>query len=354
MVPSTASPSPIPPPRDRPETSRQQYFRLKSLSTLTAPVDEVKLKTVAKTRTARLPQNLRPGVASPEGQRRFLTAGSSTRAWSREGGGTIEEEGKFPIPDNPTAWARYGFLEEDLLLRATGQSPKTGGGRRAASSGGEMGEEKTMGEEDARSRTLVRVRTDPGESWRQEQGAASAAEAGDDAERRQRHHPAASTAGEAGSSRQGEGGELSLDIGTSTPPTDIMTPSSEERRKNESQAAAGGAGGGGSATAAANNSNAGPATRRRGGGTLDSMAASMLASAEAAAAQAEGETKEQELLALQQHDARQAAMAAAAASATDEHQNSSGINRTNPQTIAEIERHKRNRAERLRAYGCQR
>ncbi len=359
-VASTASPSPIPQPRDHSDASKQ-YFRLKSMSTLTAPVDEVKLQTVARTRTARLPHSLRSGLASPSAaQRRRHTAGSSAGVWSGKGGGTIEEEGKFPIPDNPTAWARYGFLEEDLLLRATGQSPKARG-RRAASTGGGTGEEKTMGEEESRNRKLVRVRTDPGESLRegQQATASSAAEAGHDGERR--HRPAASTAGEAGSSRQeGEGGDLSLDVGTSTPPTDIMTPSSEERQRkqSESRAAAAAAGsGGGPATAAAPpaSDHAGPAARRRGGGALDSMAASILASSEAAATvastRAEEDTKEQELLALEQDEA---AAAASAEAATDEQQNASGVNRTHPQTIAEIERHKRNRAERLRAYGCQR
>ena len=358
-VASTASPSPVPPPRERPDSSKQ-YFRLKSMSTLTAPVDEGKLKSLARTRTVRL----RPAAASPPVAHRRHTAGSSATAWSRVGGGeggTIEEEGKFPIPDNPTAWARYGFLDEDLLLRATGQSAEEG------SSGGEAGEEKAMDE--GSSRSMARARTDPGDGWRATQ--ATTPSAADGGERR--HHPAASgAAGEDERSRRrgGEGGEgdVSPDVGTSTPPTDIVSPSSEERQQQQrnSQDGGGAGKGGGLATAAAaaaaaNNKNAGPsaaattARRRPGGGALDSMAASMLASSQAAAARAEEETKEQELLALRQHEARQATMDMAQQQQQQQHhRNTGGINRTTPQAIAEIERHKRNRAERLRAYGCQR
>lgn len=90
------------------------------------------------------------------------------------------------------------------------------------------------------------------------------------------------------------------------------------------------------------------------------MAASMLASSAAAAAAAakkeEEETKEDELVALRQQEARQATMDSVNEAAAQQERTKSGSNLSlrTPQTIAEIERHKRNRAERLRAYGCQR
>lgn len=337
---STESPSPVPPPRERSAASKH-YFRLESLSTLTAPVDEKTAARLARTRSVRLPESLRPPCPSSSGGNESFASGQ---------GGGVEEE-KFPIPDNPTAWARYGFLDQATLLQATGQSP---GGRRAASlPGGQEGGAEAGGRES--SRPLVRVRTDPSGSLR-----------ADDVERR--HHPPASTIAESTAAETGSraDGGLSLDVGTSTPPTDIMTPASEERRRAAAAAAvasgvaAAGGSGGGPATAASSVSavaarNNGPTTRRRAGG-LDSMAASMLASSAAVAAAAakkeQEETKEEELVALRQQEARQATMDSVN-EAQERSKSGSNLLRT-PQTIAEIERHKRNRAERLRAYGCQR
>eukprot|EP00752_Nemacystus_decipiens_P011106 g9867.t1 len=356
---STESPSPVPPPREGSAPSKQHYFRLESLSTLTAPVDEKTAARLARTRTVRLPENLRPPCPFSSGG---YGSGSGQGEQQGEQQGNGVEEEKFPIPDNPTAWARYGFLDQAILLQATGQSLSPAGGRRAASlPGGREGGPEAQG--GGSSRTLVRVRTDPSASLR-----------ADDAERR--HHPPAPTIAESTAAETGSvvrpgaeaDGNLALDVGSSTPLTDTMTPSSEERRRKGDVAAAGGSGGsgGGPATAASSVSgvaaarnNAGPTTRsssRRAGG-LDSMAASMLASSAAAAAAAaakqeeEDETKEDDLAALRQQEARQATM-----DSVDEAQErgKSGPNFRTPQTIAEIERHKRNRAERLRAYGCQR
>ena len=337
---STESPSPVPPPRERSAASKH-YFRLESLSTLTAPVDEKTAARLARTRSVRLPENLRPPCPSSSGGNESFASGQ---------GNGVEEE-KFPIPDNPTAWARYGFLDQALLLQATGQSP---GGRRAASlPGGQEAGAEAGGTES--SRPLVRVRTDPSGSLR-----------ADHVERR--HHPPASTIAESTAAETGSrtDGGLSLDLGTRTPPTDIMTPASEERRRAAAAAAASGVAaaggsGGGPATAASSVSavaarNNGPTTRRRAGG-LDSMAASMLASSAAVAAAAakreQEETKEEELVALRQQEARQATMDSVNEAAQGRSKSGSNLLRT-PQTIAEIERHKRNRAERLRAYGCQR
>lgn len=333
---STESPSPIPAPRHARDLSAasRHYFRLSSMSSLTAPVSEQKAAHLALTRSARLPENCRPYLSSSGGVCSF---GSEPG----EGRGGVEEE-KLPFPDNPTAWARYGFLDQSLLLQATGQSA---GGRRAASlPGGEPSEEGTVGFGDA-SRSLVRVGTDPGEGLGGER----------------RHPPATAiaetTAAETHSSRPGAEESLSLDVGFSTPPTDILTPSSEERlRKGHAAPAARNVG-------SSSSSSNGPATATRNiisssRGGLDSMAASMLASsaalAAAAAAKQEEETKEEELAALRQQEARQATMASVAEAQGNGGSGSGPSSLRTPQTIAEMERHKRNRAERLRAYGCQR
>lgn len=81
------------------------------------------------------------------------------------------------------------------------------------------------------------------------------------------------------------------------------------------------------------------------------MLASSAAAAAAAAAKEEEETKEDELVALRQQEARQATMDSVAEA---QDKSKSGACLRTPKTIAEMERHKRNRAERLRAYGCQR
>ncbi|CAM9602245.1 unnamed protein product [Scytosiphon promiscuus] len=371
--PSTATPSPMPPPRDDSAPS-SQYFRLESVTSLTAPVDSAIAARAAQMRSGRVPQN--QIFLSTQGDGTWSSSGASAagRRWADNG--TSAEE-KFPIPDNPTAWARYGFLDTSLLVQATGKSP---GGRRATSSGGGAGGAEARRDRDS-DRTLVKVKTDPGESWRQAKTEKESAAGGGRGGRERRHHPPAPvTAGattNAGTSEAGAGkverasGDSAHKVGSSTPRTDAVTPSPEERHRGGDAAAEaiGGSGSGssrgaggaatGASAAASNRKENGPATARgssRGG--LDSMAASMLAASAAAAAAAaekeDEESKEEELEALR----RQEAISAATTTSLEESNRNAGKNRPNPrrtqQTIAEIERHKRNRAERLRAYGCQR
>ncbi|CAM9671173.1 unnamed protein product [Hapterophycus canaliculatus] len=362
-APSTATPSPVPQAKDGSAPSGP-YFRLESVTSLTAPVDSAIAARAAQMRSGRVPQN-----------QIFLSSQADGARWADDG--TSAEE-KFPIPDNPAAWARYGFLDTSLLLQATGHSP---GGRRAASSGDGAGGAEARQDRDS-SRTLVRVKTDPGESWRRaktEEERAAVSGGG----RERRHHPPApettttdattgiSEAGASAGSRSN--GDSSHKVGSSTPRTDAVTPLPEEGGRYSDAAEAGRSSGGGVAVAtgalaaASNRQGSGPTTARgssRGG--LDSMAASMLAASTAAAAavaaaaaKEEEETKEEELQALRWQEARQAAVSAATATSQEESNSKGGSkNRPNPrrtqQTIAEIERHKRNRAERLRAYGCQR
>lgn len=373
--PSTATPSPMPAPKHGSGRPSSQHFRLESVTSLTAPVDSAIAARAAQMRCGRVPQN--QVFLSSQGDGGWSSSGASTggRRWT-DNGTTAEE--KFPIPDNPTAWARYGFLDTSLLLQAT--SGKSPGGERATSSGGGAGGAEARRDKDSR-RTLVKVEADPGESWRQGNGAGKERSAAGDGGggRERRHHPPAPTSTTT-VSRASEGGrDSSRKIGASTPRTDAVTPSPEDRRRSSGAAEVAAIGGGrsgssssrrgdiatgASAPASNRNDDGGPATGRGGGGRrggLDSMAASMLAAsaatAAAAAAKEEEESKEEEREALRRQEERQAAISAAATTALEE-SNHNGKNRPNArrtqQTIAEVERHKRNRAERLRAYGCQR
>ncbi|CAM9319633.1 unnamed protein product [Ectocarpus sp. 6 AP-2014] len=359
---STASPSPIPPPpgRDPSPNTPRQCFRMESLATLTAPLDAESTARAARTRSSRLPPN-----------RTY----ASTSA-NRVGHGDIIEEEKLPIPDKRQleSWARYGFVDTELLLQAAVQPQ---GGRKAAalSEGLAIVEEEQGGDV---SRSLVRM-------------GAAAEEAGDGlqevlGERKENdHHPPASrsptTTHEStpatadGERRRPEGGaegDISLAVGSSTPLTDTMTPSSQERRRDNTTASADAAAGISTVSNKGSSSQTTAKTSRTPAGGLDSMAASLLASSAAAAAAAssaasqeaargkeeeeEQETKEDELAELKQQEEREAAVAAAATVAQQEANQGSraGSSRRAAQTKAEIERHKRNRAERLRAYGCQR
>ncbi|CAB1113254.1 unnamed protein product [Ectocarpus sp. CCAP 1310/34] len=360
---STASPSPMPPPpgRDPSATTPRQCFRAESLATLTAPLDAESTARAARTRCSRLPPN---------------RAYASTTVNSL-GHGDNEEE-KLPIPDKRQleSWARYGFVDAELLLLAADQPQ---GGRKAAalSEGLVIVEEEQGGDV---GRSLVR-------------NGAAAEEAGDGlrrqnerqqheeeqevlGERKENHHPPAarsptttheSTPATAdGERRRPEGGaerDISLAVGSSTPLTDTMTPSSQERRRDSTTASADAAAGIATAVGTKSSSSQTTAkTSRTPAGGLDSMAASLLASQEAARGkeeeeeEKEEETKEVELAELTQQEEREADVAAAATVAQQEANQGSraGSSRRAAQTKAEIERHKRNRAERLRAYGCQR
>lgn len=394
-VASTASPSPMP----RPPNPPQEYFRFESMSTLTARVDETRVARQAAERRGRLPRH--DGAAS---------FSDELSAYSWRGGGDFEEE-KFPIPDNPMAWVRYGFLDGNLLLQPAG--PSSGGEAGAASpsggrereGGGHDEEKSASARKEGRGRAKVRpslvgVNSPQGESFREERAASSRVGSRERERRRHQQHShssAATTEGAAaGAVRSADGaitpsagetaaavdernpagrgaeegaeGGLSLeahDVGT--PPTDVMTPTSQERhKKNEAAAAAGGsssrrsstsygdadAGGGGAAAAAdrgpssVNNNYweevAAPVVvggNRRG---VDSLAVSMVASVRAASVgegEAEGKGKEKERQ-QQEGDLNK--------------KGRSSKTRPPLQTIAEMDRYKRNRAERLRAYGCQR
>ncbi|CBN75856.1 expressed unknown protein [Ectocarpus siliculosus] len=312
---STASPSPIPPPpgRDPSPNTPRQCFRMESLATLTAPLDAESTARAARTRSSRLPPN------------RTYASTSAIRV----GHGDIIEEEKLPIPDKRQleSWARYGFVDTELLLQAAVQPQ---GGRKAAalSEGLAIVEEEQGGDV---SRSLVRM-------------GAAAEEAGDGlqevlGERKENdHHPPASrspttthesTPATADDERRrpegGAEGDISLAIGSSTPLTDTMTPSSQERRRDNTTASA-------------------------------DAAAGISTEAARGKEEEEEETKEDELAELKQQEEREAAVAAAATVAQQEANQGSraGSSRRAAQTKAEIERHKRNRAERLRAYGCQR
>lgn len=369
-APSTATPSPMPPPKDGSAPSGQ-YFRLENVTSLTAPVDSAIAARAAQMRSGRVPQN--QIFLSTQGT--WSSSGASVAGGRRWGDGSAEE--KFPIPDNPTAWARYGFLDTAVLLQATGQQ-QSPGGRLATSSGGVTGGAEARRDRDS-YRTLVRVEADPDEDWRREKTEKEKVADGVGG-RERRHHPPApatttattnSTASDSGAGAEPRtNGDLSHKVNSGTPRTDAVTPSPEERRRR-SGAAEAGSGGGGIATGASvannrrgNGPSTGPGAGSRGG--LDSMAASMLAATAKAAAtkRKEGETKEEELEALRREEALQAASISAAAATSmqeESNNNNRGIgsksrpnSRRTQQTIAEIERHKRNRAERLRAYGCQR
>lgn len=329
-------------------------FRVDSLATLTAPVT-----TRTRARSARLPRNLRPFLSSPG------LVGSSVYG-STFGEGGLEGEEKFPLPDNVDVWARYGFIDGRYLSRSA-----------------EVGS-AASGERPVPHRALVRVRTNPGDGWRRETELQRSASA--------HVHRAAAAVPSQGSSSPvgittqeeemapshsvgggrrrggGEGGAtLSVDAGVCTPSTVILTPTSQERyRQSDPSNPAHTANGSGRGV-----SNAAPSPAhsvRRGDSLAAAVAAAAAATTAAAAAAASAEdTKEEELLALQQEEQQRLRdeaddllflTAGRGGASTGSGASSSSSfarpGRRPPRSMAEIERHKRNRAERLRAYGCQR
>lgn len=329
-----------PPPRE-PVAS---LFRVNSLATLTAPV-------TARTRTVafRTTQSVRSYAPSPARSRipRAPAFGSTSVTGDYE----IEEE-KFPLPDKVDVWARYGFLDDDRYLYSSSE----GESDKPDSSGGGAGEAGTGS---------------GGDSWRQTTGVL--------AQNQQRDYPAhgsseparivAARGPGAATAAAGGGGAaapaaarttglLSPELGTSTPPTVILTPSSQERCQQYD----GIPGNGGAPARYATAAGLPPNTRFR-APRADSLAASLAASAangaaaaaSRAAAEAEmaatenQETKDEELLA-----AEQSSDAGSSSSNSSRGYDGSRAARRPPPTLAEVERHKRNRAERLRAYGCQR
>lgn len=327
-------------------------FRVDSLATLTAPVT-----TRTRARSARLPRNLRPFLSSP------TLVGSSVYGGTFGEGG-LEGEEKFPLPDNVDVWARYGFIDGRYL-----------------SGRAEVGS-TASGERPVPHRALVRIRTDPGDGWPRETELQRSASAHVD--RTAAAAPSHSSSSAVGRTTQeeemapshsvggrrrrgGEGGAtLSVDAGVCTPSTVILTPTSQERyRQSDPSNPAHTANGSGRGR-----SNAAPSPAhsvRREDSLAAAVAAAAAATTTAAAAASAQETKEEEVLALQQEEQQRQRdeaddllflTAGRGGASTGSGASSSSSfarpGRRPPRSVAEIERHKRNRAERLRAYGCQR
>ncbi|CAN0350383.1 unnamed protein product [Laminaria digitata] len=332
-------------------------FRVDSLATLTAPVT-----TRTRARSARLPRNLRPYLSSPG------LVGSSIYG-DAFGEGGWEGEEKFPLPDNVDVWARYGFID-GRYLSARARA------RELVADADALGS-TASGERPGSRRALVRISADPGDGWRREGGLQRSASA-------QTHHTAAVAPSHGASSavrtatqeeemapshsvggrrRVREGGAtLSVDAGACTPSTVILTPSSQERYRQSDPSNP-------ARTGRAVSNTAGPSPAHA-GSRGDSLAAAVAAAAAAttaaaAAAAAAEETKEEELSALEQQRQRDEAddlmflaagrrSGASIGSGASSSSSFARPGRRPPRSMAEIDRHKRNRAERLRAYGCQR
>lgn len=339
-------------------------FRVDSLATLTAPVT-----TRTRVRSARLPRGLRPFLSSPGG-----LVGSS----SLYGDGFGEGEEKFPLPDNVDVWARYGFLDGRYLSASAAQAVASAAADAAADSGAPGEVERAVSHH-----ALVRIRTDPSDGRRRESELQRSASAHVPSSALAPSHRAVRIAthqeemapSHSVGGRRGVGGgagtpdaRLSVDPGSCTPSTVILTPTSQERCRQPDPANGNNRG---VPNGAAAPSPAGHAVPRGG----DSLAASLAAAAaattaaagQAAAALADEETKDQELLSFQLEEqqrerdeaeaddllyltsSRRVAPSSGASSSS-----SARPGRRPPRSMAEIERHKRNRADRLRAYGCQR
>ena len=338
-------------------------FRVDSLATLTAPVT-----TRTRVRSARLPRGFSPFLSSPGG-----LVGSS----SLYGDGLREGEEKFPLPDNVDVWARYGFLDGRYLSASAAQAVASAADA-AVESGAPVGGVGTTVSHHA----LVRIRTDPGDVWRRDSELQRSASG---------HVPRSAVAPShgpvriatpqeetapshsVGGGRRGGGAGVgtpnarpSIDPGSCTPSTVILTPTSQERCRPSDPANGNNRG---VPSAAAAPSPAANAVPRRGdslAASLAAAAAATTAAADASRQAAEEETKDQELLAFQLEEQRRGRDEAEADSllyltsrrgaASSGASSSSGARpgRRQPRSLAEIERHKRNRADRLRAYGCQR
>ena len=263
-------------------------------------------------------------------------------------------------------WVRYGFIDR-RYLSACSRAGSTASGERPAS-----------------RHALVRIRTDSGDDWRREAEFQRSASAHADrtaavapshgsssavgiATQEEEMAPSHSVVG--GGRRGGEGGAtLSVDAGVCTPSTVILTPTSQERHRQSDPSnlarTASGTGRG------VSNAAPSPAHAVPRGDSLAAAVAAAAAATTAAAAAAAGsaeETKEEELLALQQEEQQRQideadeilflAAGRSFASAGSGASSSSSFARPGrrpPRSMAEVERHKRNRAERLRAYGCHR
>lgn len=327
-------------------------FRVDSLATLTAPVT-----TRTRARSARLPRNLRPFVSSPGGVGSSIYGGAF-------GEGGLEGEEKFPLPDNVDVWARYGFIDGRYLSASARDVGSTASGERPVS-----------------HRALVRIRADSGDGWRRQtelqrsasahvhRTATAAPSQGPSstvgiATQEEEMAPSHSVGG--GRRGGGEGGAtLSVDAGVCTPSTVILTPTSQERyRQSDPSIPAHAANGSGRRVS---NAAPSPAHAVRTGDSLAAAVAAAASTAAASAAASAEETKEEELLALQQEEQQRqrdeaddlmflAAGRGGACIGSGASSSSSFARpgRRPPRSMAEIERHKRNRAERLRAYGCQR
>lgn len=397
--------------------SRQhrQLFRVDSIAPMVAPVT-----TRRRVRSARLPHNPRPYLSSQSLVECSTPRSVLGRRFAGDAGARgIEEEEKFPLPDNPDIWAHYGFIDgsliperhhrDDASSRGSGRRGEKlvrlmsdpGGGRRQASEEGREGAEEPAARDYPAS-----------DSIREAPAAAAASPAGSDSHTALRSNSAAA---DVGRQRPAAGPRaLSSELGSTTPPTVILTPSSQERCKPtgaleaaapvrgahtglalDSMAAAAAAAAATAAAAAASSASEATATPAAtpGGKLRDERAPMSGSEAEAEAAQQLEETKDEELMALRQeeeqeqgHHQQQRVMATKAAVTTDPASSDAALARASwsfssmegaeegapratqqpsfadrnaarrrpPRSMAEVERHKRNRAERLRAYGCQR
>lgn len=341
------------------------------MATLTAPVTRR-----TRVRSARFPpQMLRHMESAPAILTSPKDTDGDTKSVLCHGGSTVAEE-KFPLPDNVHVWARYGFLDGAYLLDAEAESSQA--------------PPEPVPQPAGRASVLVRLRSDAGDNWRQanerERGVpgidfpARSSSAMVDGAPRVSGSPGATAEQEmAPSRRRGYSansngrpriGPLSPDLGTSTPPTVVLTPCSQER---SSQTDNGGRGNGETTNGGVPRSlNARSSTFAAGAAahisaprdSLSASAAAAVARSTAAAAssahEGEQETKDEELRALEQEaeDALYSATALEEDATFIPHDRRAGNRvrpgRRPPRSMAEVERHKRNRADRLRAYGCSR
>lgn len=320
--------------------------RLNTLATLTAPVGN-------RSHRSESPRKLRRYLSSP------LMAHSAYRDRDLATTSTRRgQEAKLTLPNNPEAWARYGFLDENLLLPS---SPALENSKSADCQRQSIGRDGVLAEN--------RVSASTGNY------SVSAAVLGPSQD------PASNPAAATGRRPQPVSGPQSPEFGTSTPPTVILTPTSQERSFQVDGTGAtiiGSSGASATVNRHARALSSGLAlsdsrpSAHRDSLALAAASASALAASIAEENRRERERREEEERVLRQQEerallleeleaangaARATAMALMSSNTSGMYNNggtSSSIGRRPPRTMAEIERYKRNHAERLRAYGCQR
>lgn len=278
-----------------------------------------------------------------------------------------EEDRTFPLPENVHVWARYGFLDESYLQQRRDPDPDQEPQPQAPV---DAGRRRRGRMEDNLMRSIERHAESMANEPSSLQNRAHA-ELNSSRPRRPRNIPQQQSLSSSSVDRDGftrtsgrpramSEGFQSPTPGSSTPRTVKLTPSPQERVRPK--AAVG--------NQASEGRNRGVRARNRSTNSFSEADAGAVAATRrwrppsedepgAADAAGAGETKEDELRAFQQdngalrnaHEDRSMNQAERRI-ANGAEQNTA--RRRPPRTPAEMERHKRNRAERLRAHGCHR